>query len=78
MLKESVSKLSQDIILPKVREMDETETMDRSVVDALFEQGLMGIEIEEEFGGSNMNFTSAIVAIEELAKVDPSVYDTEF
>jgi alkylation response protein AidB-like acyl-CoA dehydrogenase len=33
----------------------------------------MGIEIPEEYGGSGMNFTSAIIAIEELARVDPSV-----
>ena len=39
----------------------------------LFEQGLMGVEIESEFGGSNSSFTSAIIAVEELAKVDPSV-----
>lgn len=70
---ETVSKFAQEQIGPKVREMDETETMDPSVVEQLFEQGLMGIEIPEEFGGSGMNFTSAIIAIEELARVDPSV-----
>lgn len=33
----------------------------------------MGIETPSDFGGSEMSFTSAIIAIEELAKVDPSV-----
>ncbi|EWC48682.1 mitochondrial short chain specific acyl-CoA dehydrogenase [Drechslerella stenobrocha 248] len=66
MLKEAVSKFSQDVILPKVREMDEAETMDKAVLEGLFEQGLMSVEIE-------MGFTAAIVAIEELARVDPSV-----
>ena len=70
---EQVSKFSRDVILPKVREMDEAENMDPTVVEQLFEQGLMGIEIPEEYGGAGMNFTSAIVVIEELAKVDPSV-----
>ena len=73
MLKESVAKFAQDVVLPRVREMDESETMDKKVVEGMFEQGLMGIEIAEEFGGSAMNFTSSIVAIEELAKIDPSV-----
>ncbi|EPS43696.1 hypothetical protein H072_2300 [Dactylellina haptotyla CBS 200.50] len=73
MLKEAVSKFSNDVILPKVRDMDESETMDKSILEGLFEQGLMGVEIEEEFGGSGMSFTAAIVAIEELARVDPSV-----
>jgi short/branched chain acyl-CoA dehydrogenase len=70
---DSVSKFANDIIGPKVREMDEAEMMDPAVVEQLFEQGLMGVEIPEEFGGAGMNFTAAIVGIEELARVDPSV-----
>lgn len=70
---DSVSKFAQDAILPKARDMDEAEAMDPAVVEQCFEQGLMGIEIPEEYGGSGMNFTSAIIAIEELARVDPSV-----
>jgi alkylation response protein AidB-like acyl-CoA dehydrogenase len=34
---------------------------------------LMGIETKEVHGGAECSFTSAIIAIEELAKVDPSV-----
>lgn len=70
---EQVSKFAQEQIGPKVREMDEAETMDPTLVEQLFEQGIMGVEIPEEFGGAGMNFTAAIVAIEELARVDPSV-----
>lgn len=73
MMGEAVAKFASEVILPKAREMDEAETMDPTVVENLFEQGLMGIEIPEEYGGSGMNFTSAIIAIEELARVDPSV-----
>lgn len=70
---DAVSKFAQEQIGPKVREMDEAETMDPAIVEQLFEQGLMGIEIPEEYGGAGMNFTAAIVAIEELARIDPSV-----
>ena len=70
---ESVSRFANDIIAPKVREMDEKEQMDPAIVEQLFEQGLMGIEIPEKYGGAGMNFTSAIVGVEELARVDPSV-----
>lgn len=70
---ESVSKFANEIIAPKVRDMDEQEKMDPEVVERCFEQGLMGVEIPEEFGGSGMNFAAAIVGIEELARVDPSV-----
>ena len=33
----------------------------------------MGIETPKEYGGLGFSFTSAIVAVEELAKIDPSI-----
>ena len=53
--------------------MDESEAMLPSIIEQCFEQGLMAIEIPEEYGGTGMNFTAGIVGIEELARVDPSV-----
>ncbi|KAG2014006.1 acyl-CoA dehydrogenase, variant 2 [Coprinopsis cinerea AmutBmut pab1-1] len=53
--------------------MDENEQMDPAIIKGLYEQGLMGIETSAEHGGAESSFTSAIIAIEELAKVDPSV-----
>ncbi|OTA69602.1 acyl-CoA dehydrogenase NM domain-like protein [Hypoxylon sp. EC38] len=72
-MQETVQKFANDVILPKVRDMDEAEKMEPELVEQLFEQGLMGIEIPEEYGGAGMNFTAAIIGIEELARVDPSV-----
>ncbi|EMR62480.1 putative short-chain specific acyl- dehydrogenase protein [Eutypa lata UCREL1] len=72
-MREAVSKFANEAILPRVRDMDEAEQMDPALVEQLFEQGLMGVEIPEEYGGAGMNFTAAIVGIEELARVDPSV-----
>ena len=62
-MQEMVSKFANDVILPKVRDMDEAENMDPELVEQLFEQGLMGVEIPEEYGGAGMNFTAAIVGI---------------
>ena len=73
MLAESVSRWATEEVAPKVREMDEKEQMDPAVVEQMFEQGLMAFEIPEEYGGAGMNFTAAIVGIEEIARVDPSV-----
>ncbi|XP_007902122.1 short/branched chain specific acyl-CoA dehydrogenase, mitochondrial isoform X1 [Callorhinchus milii] len=73
MLKDTVAKFAQEQIAPLVRQMDEQSHMDESVIRGLFEQGLMGIEIEEQYGGSESNFFASILAIEELAKVDASV-----
>src|SRR6266571_6556649 len=87
----SVKRFAVDVVEPKVREMDEQENMDPSIIKGLFEQGvrtfiitgtrvfiydfsqLMGIETSPDQGGAGCSFTSAIIAIEELAKVDPSV-----
>ncbi|KIW34827.1 uncharacterized protein PV07_01579 [Cladophialophora immunda] len=73
MLSDSVSRWANEELAPKVRDMDEKEQMDPAVVEQMFEQGLMAFEIPEEYGGAGMNFTSAIVGIEEIARVDPSV-----
>ncbi|KAG2236478.1 acyl-CoA dehydrogenase/oxidase [Thamnidium elegans] len=73
MLREVVRKFAQEVVKPKVSEMDETEKLDSSILKSLFDQGLMGIETDAEYDGSNCSFTSAIITIEELAKVDPSI-----
>ncbi|KAF8681302.1 acyl-CoA oxidase [Rhizoctonia solani] len=73
MLRDVVSRFAREVVAPKVREMDEAEKMDPFIVKGLFENGLMGIETDPDHGGSGSSFTSAIIAIEELAKIDPSV-----
>lgn len=73
MMKETVARIAAEKIQPLVRQMDRESKMDQSVIDALFENGLMGIEIESEYGGTNSSFFVANLVIEELAKVDPSV-----
>jgi len=72
-LKETVSRFAKDVLLPKVMDMDQKGEVDPAIMQALFEQGLMGIETPVELGGSGMTFTAACIAIEELAKVDPTI-----
>ncbi|KAG8551434.1 hypothetical protein GDO81_004108 [Engystomops pustulosus] len=73
MLKDMVRKFAQDRIAPLVKAMDAESKMDSSVIQGLFELGLMGIEVDPKYGGTGASFFSSILAIEELAKVDPSV-----
>lgn len=73
MFKEMVSKFANEKVAPRVRAMDEAQKMDPEIIQAMFDQGLMGVEIDEKYGGSNASFMSAILVIEELAKVDASV-----
>ncbi|KAI8319798.1 acyl-CoA dehydrogenase NM domain-like protein [Martensiomyces pterosporus] len=73
MMRDVVSRFAREVVQPKVFEMDESEVMDPSVIRGLFETGLMGVETPAELGGAEASFTSAILVIEELAKIDPSV-----
>ncbi|KAM4525772.1 short/branched chain specific acyl-CoA dehydrogenase, mitochondrial [Fundulus diaphanus] len=73
MMRDAVRKYAQERIAPFVPAMDENSAMDEEVIRSLFEQGLMGIEIDPEYGGTGSSFFSSILVIEELAKVDPSV-----
>uniref|UniRef100_A0A7S3LNX8 Short/branched chain specific acyl-CoA dehydrogenase, mitochondrial n=2 Tax=Sar TaxID=2698737 RepID=A0A7S3LNX8_9STRA len=73
MFKDIVGKFAQDVVAPKVKEMDESKIMDPAIIKAMFDNGLMGVEIDSEYGGAGASFMSAITVIEELAKVDPSI-----
>jgi alkylation response protein AidB-like acyl-CoA dehydrogenase len=53
--------------------MDDNGKMEPELIKSIFDAGLMGVEIPEEYGGSGCSFTSALLVIEELARVDPSV-----
>jgi short-chain 2-methylacyl-CoA dehydrogenase len=84
-----VRRFATDVVAPKVRDMDENEAMAPEIIKGLFEQGvrslyfytqrsylygqLMGVETSADLGGAESSFTAAVIVIEELAKVDPSV-----
>jgi len=73
LFKDEVAKFAQTHIAPKVLEMDEKEQMDPAIITNMFEMGLLGVEIPEQFGGAGGSFFMAILAVEALSKVDPSV-----
>ena len=71
--RDSVRQFADAQVRPLVREMDEHAKIPRSLVDQLFELGVMGIEIPESHGGAGGTFFHAVLAVEELSRVDPSV-----
>ncbi len=73
LFRDSVRQFARETISPLVREMDEHQKMDASLIRQLFELGLMGMEIPEAYGGSSGTFFEVILAIEEVSAVDPSV-----
>jgi len=73
LFRDSVLEFAHREIRPLVREMDEHAKMSATLVEKLFELGLMGIEIPEAHGGAGGSFFHAVLAVEALSTVDPSV-----
>lgn len=73
MFRNSVREFAEGEIRPRVEEMDEKSKLDPAVIKQCFDLGLMGIETPEEFGGAGSSFFTAILAVEELSRVDASV-----
>ena len=71
--RDSVREFAEARVRPLVREMDEHAKIPRSLVDQLFELGVMAIEIPEAYGGAGGRFFHSVLAVEELSRVDPSV-----
>lgn len=72
-LQDTVRRFSNDIVLPRVKEMDRNSKLDEVVIDGTFANGLMGIEVPVKYEGPESSFFNVILVVEELAKVDPSV-----
>src|SRR6266849_4090287 len=73
MFRESVREFAEGEIRKRVEEMEEQGHLDPALMKQCFELGLMGIEVPEEFGGAGGSFFQAILAVEELSRVDASV-----
>jgi butyryl-CoA dehydrogenase/short/branched chain acyl-CoA dehydrogenase len=73
LFQETVRQFAREAIQPLVRKMDDEQHFADGLVPQLFQLGLMGIEVPEEFGGAGGTFFQAILAVEEISAVDPSV-----
>jgi len=73
MFRASVREFAEGEIRPRVEEMDEHAKMSPEIIRQLFDLGLMGVETPEEYGGAGASFFTAIIGVEELSRVDPSV-----
>ena len=73
LFRDSVYEFADREIRPAVREMDEQAHIPRELINKLFELGVMGIEVPPAHGGSGAGFFHAVLAVEALSRVDPSV-----
>ena len=73
LFRSSVFEFADREIRPLVREMDEHAKIADGLVQKLFDLGVMAVEIPESFGGAGAGFFHALLAIESLSRVDPSI-----
>ncbi|MBK3495664.1 acyl-CoA dehydrogenase [Viridibacillus sp. YIM B01967] len=72
MTRNMVREFAQTEIAPKVESMENGD-FPRDILAKMGELGLMGITTPEQYGGANMDFTSYIIAINELSKVSATI-----
>ncbi len=70
---QAVRRYALEKLAPRVHAMDEAQQIDQSVIRELFHLGLMAVEVPEDLGGSGSSFFEAILAVEEISRVDPAV-----
>jgi alkylation response protein AidB-like acyl-CoA dehydrogenase len=73
LLRRAVREFAEREVAPHVMEWDEAQHFPVELVPRLAEEGLMGIQVPEAYGGAGMSAVDYCICIEELARVDPSV-----
>lgn len=72
LFRDNVRQFAEERIRPLVREMDEKGVFDHGLIEQFHQLGLMGIEVPEQYGGGGGTFFEAILAVEEISRVDAS------
>lgn len=68
-VRDMVRKFAEDVVAPRARELDETETFPHEAVKQMAELGLMGLPYPEKYGGAGMDTLAYAIAVEEVARV---------
>ena len=68
-VRDMVRRFAEDVVAPRARELDETETFPHDAVKQMAELGLLGLPYPVEYGGAGMDTVSYAIAVEEVARV---------
>lgn len=71
-LRARVAEFAREAVAPVARELDATSTFPWDNVKAMGEMGLLGVPVPREYGGLGLDYTSYILCVEEMARVDAS------
>jgi len=73
MFRDMVRQFAEETLAPRAADMDRAAQIDPDLPPRLFELGLMGVEIPDSLGGAGASFFTAVLIVEELSRVDPSI-----
>ncbi|MFN3608602.1 MAG: isovaleryl-CoA dehydrogenase [Hyphomonas sp.] len=73
MIRETVKNFAQNEIAPRAAEIDRTDVFPRDLLPKMGELGLLGITVEEEWGGTGLGYLEHVVAMEEISRASASV-----
>ena len=73
MIRETVKSFAADQIAPLAAEIDRTDVFPRHLLPKMGELGLLGITVEEEWGGTGLGYLEHVVAMEEISRASASV-----
>src|ERR1051326_8873335 len=72
-LRDTIENFARDRIAPRADEIDRTNTFPRDLWPELGQMGLLGITVEEEYGGTGLGYLEHCVALEEVSRASGSV-----
>ncbi|MEL7186857.1 MAG: isovaleryl-CoA dehydrogenase [Pseudomonadota bacterium] len=73
LLRDTVQTFAADRIAPRAALIDENNEFPRDLWPQLGELGLLGITVEEEYGGSGLGYLEHVIAMEEVSRASASV-----
>jgi alkylation response protein AidB-like acyl-CoA dehydrogenase len=72
LFRDTVAGFAESEVRPRVADMERAGRIDPAFVTAAFDLGLMGIEVEEEYGGAGGSLMMVTLAVEAISRVDAS------
>lgn len=73
MVRDTAARVARDVVQPTAATRDKSKEWPGRELEAMAEAGLMGMMVEEEYGGSRIDFLSYCLALEEISAVDCGV-----